>query len=55
MLDSLFLKGSWEIVHHREWRAYPVLDPKKVTKGGRVSPGMMAKLCDSTLGKRGWK
>eukprot|EP00903_Cladosiphon_okamuranus_P011915 g11191.t1 len=29
MLDSLFLKGSWEIVHHREWRAYPVLNPKK--------------------------
>lgn len=32
MLDSLFVQGSWEIVHHREWLAYPVLDPKKVTE-----------------------
>lgn len=44
MLDSLFLQGSWEIVHHREWRAYPVLTPKKVRRAGRVSPDMVAKL-----------
>ena len=30
MLDSLFVQGSWEILHHREWRAYPVLTPREV-------------------------
>lgn len=37
MLDSLFIQGSWEILHHREWRAYPVLKPKEV--GGAPSRG----------------
>lgn len=29
-MDSLFVQGSWEILHHREWRAYPVLTPREV-------------------------
>lgn len=53
MLDSLFLKGSWEIVHHREWRAYPVLNPKKVT-AQVVCRQTRWPSYDSTEGKRGW-
>lgn len=37
VLDSLFVQDSWEILHHREWRAYPVLKPKEV--GGAPSRG----------------
>lgn len=33
LLDSLFVQGSWEILHHREWCAYPVLTPREVNFG----------------------
>ncbi|CAM9810990.1 unnamed protein product, partial [Laminaria digitata] len=36
LLDSLFVQGSWEILHHREWRAYPVLTPREA-----FSPAML--------------
>ncbi|CBJ27907.1 conserved unknown protein [Ectocarpus siliculosus] len=39
MLDSLFVQGSWEILHHREWRAYPVLDPKKAFTRAKLFAG----------------
>ncbi|CAM9895784.1 unnamed protein product [Scytosiphon promiscuus] len=39
MLDSLFVQGSWEILHHRDWRAYPVLTPKKAFTPAKLFPG----------------
>ncbi|CAM9189606.1 unnamed protein product [Ascophyllum nodosum] len=38
LLDSIFVKGSWEIWLHREWRAYPVLSPKEA-----FSPALLFK------------
>ncbi|CAM9405134.1 unnamed protein product [Pylaiella littoralis] len=39
MLDSLFVQGSWEILHHREWRAYPVLKPKEAFTPAKLFAG----------------
>ncbi|CAM9181548.1 unnamed protein product [Discosporangium mesarthrocarpum] len=30
VVDSLFVQGSWEIIHHQKWLAYPKLPPRKV-------------------------
>lgn len=50
MLDSLFVQGSWEILHHREWRAYPVLKPKEVgDTAGRMSQGFAPKVSGGRL------